>query len=75
MDAADAASELLVTVDRLRKMASKRQFPELLRVAKGTYRLRRSDYEAWKAARWTAAEEARAELEWHRIRQSLTGGA
>jgi len=80
LDARDVARELLLTdrqgrpsVDRLRRMAERREYPELLHVTRGEYRVRRADHEAWVQGRMTMAEQARAELQWYRVREKLTG--
>lgn len=57
-----AAAELHVKPQLLRRMARRGQFPELLRVTQKHCLVRRADFEAWKAGRWTRAEETRAAL-------------
>ncbi|MGE3171193.1 MAG: hypothetical protein AB7O97_01125 [Planctomycetota bacterium] len=54
-------------------MAERREYPELLHVTRGQYRVRRSDHQAWKDGRWTLAERERADLQWERMRAKLLG--
>lgn len=75
LDAAQVARELLITLSKLRRMAAAGDYPELLRVSRGCYRVRRADHEAWMAGRWTMAESARAEIEWWRVKAQMLGGA
>lgn len=71
LDAKDVAAELRVTLAALKRMARRREYPELLHVTRGEYRVRRSDHEAFKAARWTSAEMAREELQAQRDKEAL----
>lgn len=52
-------------------MAAKGEYPELLHVTRGAYRVRASEHEAWMASRWTKAEQARADLAWERVRAQI----
>lgn len=71
LDARDVCADLSIKLAKLRAMAERGEFPELLHVTRGEYRVRRTDYEAWQAGRWTRAEMARSELEWHRMQREL----
>ena len=71
LDARAVATELLITVPRLRRMAERGDYPELLHVDRGAYRVRRVDHEAWKQGRWTNAEKARTELLCERAREAV----
>ena len=62
LDAADVARALLISVSTLRRMSDRREYPPLLRVTRGQYRVRRQDHEDWLAANWTEGRQARAEL-------------
>ena len=62
IDAQAVAECLGIKLDMLRRMASRREYPELLHVTRGIYRVRRIDHEAWMEGRWTFAEEAAARL-------------
>lgn len=62
LDAAEVAQSLLVTLSQLRRMSERREYPELLRVTRGVYRVRRQDHEAWMEQNWTEARKARADL-------------
>lgn len=53
-------AELHPTPAKLRRMARRGQFPPLLRVTTRHQLVRRADLEAWKAGRWTVAEQVRA---------------
>lgn len=76
IDARDAAAELKLArgVPQLRRMAERREYPELLHVARGEYRVRLEDHEAFIAGRWTSVEKARADLQWERARELLLKG-
>lgn len=73
IDADDVVRELELKggLATLKRMARRREFPELLHVTHGQYRVRRSDYEAWEQARMTSAEMAREELQAVRDREAL----
>lgn len=71
LDARTVAAQLLITVARLRTMAERREYPELLHVTRGEYRVRRADHEAWAAGRWTSAERAHTELVHARAKQAV----
>ncbi len=73
LDAKTIATSLDVTLEALKRMARRREFPELLHVTRGTYRVRRTDYEAWESARMTSAEMAREELAAERMRAACAG--
>jgi hypothetical protein len=74
LDASTIAASLGVDLAVLKRMARRREFPELLHVTRGVYRVRRTDYEAWESARMTSAEMAREELQAARDREALAGG-
>lgn len=74
LDAGKVASDLGITLRVLRNMARRREYPELLHVTRGVYRVRRTDHEAWMEARWTSAEMAREELQAERMRAALAEG-
>jgi predicted DNA-binding transcriptional regulator AlpA len=71
LDAREVARTLGVSVRRLEQLAKRSEFPELLRIGRGQYRLRRTDYEAWYRAAWTKEREARADLLAEQIRHEL----
>lgn len=73
IDVDDVAEELGITKALLRRMARKREFPELLHVTRGKYRVRRTDYEAWLQGRMTGAEMAREEIAAERMRAAVAG--
>jgi hypothetical protein len=75
VDAKDVAAELLVTLPTLKRMAQHGEYPELLFVSRGNYRVLRSDHEAWKQGRTTSAIMARAELQLERAKAALQGKA
>lgn len=75
IDARTAAAELLVSLPVLKRMAERGEFPELLHVTRGQWRVLRSDYEAWRQGRTTSAVLARAELMLERARAELMGNA
>lgn len=55
LDASEIATDLGVSIDRLRGMARRGSFPEMLRVDRGVYRVRKLAYEAWERSRMTGA--------------------
>lgn len=71
LDAAQVAADLLIPLATLRRMAAKGEYPELLHVTRGQYRVRAAEHESWMASRWTKAEEARASLAWERVRAQI----
>lgn len=73
IDCREVADELDLKggVALLRRMALRGEFPELLHVTYGEYRVRRQDYAIWQASRMTSGEVARAKLQEARIRQAL----
>jgi hypothetical protein len=73
MDATEVCDELSIKLSTLRRMADRGEYPELLHVTRGIYRVRRVDHEAWKAGRWTSAEKARSFLMHERARAILLG--
>lgn len=75
LDARTVAAELGIKLATLKRMSERREFPELLHVTRGEYRVLRSDYEAWRQGRTTSAVLARAELLLERARAELMGGA
>lgn len=62
LDAAVVARHLMISLARLQQLARRGEYPELLRIGRGQYRVRRVDHEAWYRANWTQAREARADL-------------
>jgi len=54
----EVAAELHTTVPSLKEQAKRGDFPELLRVNRANYLVKAKDLAAWKAGRWTRAEEA-----------------
>lgn len=74
LDAKHVAAELGVKLEALQRMARRREFPELLHVTRGEYRVRRTDYEAWEQARMTSSEMAREELAAERMRAAASAG-
>lgn len=75
LNASDIAASLGVDLAVIKRMARKGEFPELLHVTRGTYRVRRVDYESWEQARMTSSEAAREELRAERIKMQLAGRA
>ena len=75
LDARDAAAELLVSLPVLKRMAARREYPELTLVTRGRWIVRRSEHEAFLAGRTTSALVARAELMLERARAKLMGDA
>ena len=75
LDARTAAAELLVSLPVLKRMSQRGEFPELLHVSRGSYRVLRSDFEAWKQGRTTSAVVARATLLLEKARAELLGGS
>lgn len=73
LNASAIAEALDIEFAALKRMARRREFPELLRVSRGVYRVRRTDYEAWEAARMTSAQMAREELTAERMRGATRG--
>ncbi|MBL8738426.1 MAG: hypothetical protein JNL12_18490 [Planctomycetes bacterium] len=73
LDATEIAKSLGIELADLKRMARRRQFPELLHVKRGTYRVRHTDYEAWESARMTSSEMAREELAAERMRAAASG--
>jgi len=71
IDAAEVAASLGISLGLLRRMSRRKEYPELLHVTRGTYRVRRIDHEAWESARMTSAEMAREELQAERDRAAL----
>lgn len=71
LDVRPICRRLGIKVARLRSMAERGEFPELLHVDRGEYRVNRVDYEAWFEGRWTQAEKARADLQWERERERM----
>ncbi len=74
IDAKEVATSLGIELAALRRMARKREFPELLHVSHGVYRVRRTDYEAWESGRMTSAEMAREEIQAERMRAAAQAG-
>ena len=60
IDARAAAAELLVSLPVLKRMAAKREYPEMLFVSRGQYRVLRAAHESWKASRTIGAVTASA---------------
>jgi hypothetical protein len=75
LNASQIAETLDIEFAALKRMSRRGEFPELLHVSRGVYRVRRADYEAWEAARMTTAEMAREELQAERIKAQLAGRA
>ena len=73
LDAKSVCVSLTIPLSTLKGMARRGDYPELLHVSRGIYRVRRIDHESWMAARWTGAEMAREELAAERIRAELLG--
>lgn len=73
LDAGAIAKDLGITLAKLRRMARDGQFPEMLHVSRGCYRVPRIDYDAWKQSRMTSAEMAREELQFERDKAKLAG--
>ena len=71
LDARDVATQLKLPLARLRRMAERGEYPELLRVTRGEWRVRASDHEAWVAGNWTSALMARSELLMERARAAM----
>lgn len=71
LDCREVCAELGIKVARLRQMAVRGEFPELLHVTHNEYRVRRQDYAIWQQSRMTSGEVARAKLQEARIRQAL----
>ena len=62
LDAQAVADCLAIPMSKLRTMASRGEYPELLHVTRGIYRVRLTDHQAWLEGRWTHAEAAAADL-------------
>lgn len=62
LDAQAVADCLGIKLEALRRMAARREYPELLHVTRGVYRVRLVDHQAWLEGRWTLAEAAAADL-------------
>lgn len=73
LDAKQVADELGVTLAVLQRMARRREFPEMLHVTRGVYRVRSTDLAAWQEARMTSSEMAREELAAERMRAAARG--
>lgn len=58
----ECAAELIVQKQHLVRLARRGQFPAMMKVTQKSYRVRRVDYEAWKAGRWTTTDEVRAAM-------------
>jgi hypothetical protein len=71
LDARDVAKQLLIRLPTLRHMAERGEYPQLLHVCRGQYRVRRTDHEAWLAGRWTKAEQEMADFHAARIEASI----
>jgi len=71
LDAKQVCDELGIKLDVLRRMAERGEYPELLHVTRGVYRVREDDHRSWMASRWTKAEQARVELTYWRIKESV----
>jgi hypothetical protein len=74
LDAKAVADDLGIPLEQLKRMARRGEYPELLHVTRGAYRVRKTDHDAWEAARWTKAEMAREELMAERARELLLKG-
>lgn len=59
---AAVAKELQIATRQLRQMAGRGTFPQLLTVNRKHALVRREDYEAWKAKRWTCEQHVGAAL-------------
>ena len=73
LDAAVVARSIGVSLRTLQGMARRGDYPELLHVMRGVYRVRRTDHEAWLAGRMTRAEMAREELQAERVKAAVGG--
>ena len=73
LDAKAVAEELLIPFAQLQRMARRGEYPELLNVTRGVYRVRKTDHQAWMQSRWTRAQMASDELEAERMRAALGG--
>lgn len=73
IDARVVADELLITLTKLRRMSRRGEYPDLLHVTRGQWRVLRTDHEAWKHGRTVSAEAARAELMHERAKEALEG--
>jgi hypothetical protein len=62
IDAIDVARQLGVSIKRLVRMAELGQYPELIHVTRGVYRVELSAHEMWVESRRSTACAARAEL-------------
>lgn len=68
LDAQAVADCLGIKLEALRRMAARREYPELLHVTRGVYRVRLVDHQAWLEGRWTLAEAASAQVKREAIR-------
>lgn len=59
---AAVAAELHVAVELVRRWSREGKFPALLRATQKHYLVRRADFEAWKANRWTTASDTRTAI-------------
>lgn len=75
LTAAEVCAELRIKLAVLKRMSARGEFPEMLHVTRGEFRVLRADFAAWKAGRTTSAVLARAELQLERARAELMGGA
>jgi hypothetical protein len=71
IDAKLACRYLSVSLSSLRRMAINREFPELLHIRRGVYRIRKRELESWLQSRWTFAELDNAALRAAQIRDEL----
>ncbi|MBL8752286.1 MAG: hypothetical protein JNK15_03210 [Planctomycetes bacterium] len=56
------AATLKTTCDKLRRLSLRGEFPPLLRVTRKHLLVRRAEFEAWQAGRWTTAEATRTAI-------------
>lgn len=58
----EVAAQLRIEGRKLRQMAARGEFPQLLAVNRKHALVRREDFENWKAGRWTREQDVRAAL-------------
>lgn len=62
IDARTVCAELGITLDTLKAMSLRGDYPELLRVTRGAYRVLRSEHEAWLTSSGIRHQKAASRL-------------
>lgn len=71
LDAVQVAKTLGVSIQRLVRMAERGEYPDLVCVSRGVYRIERAEHEMWVASRRATARAARAVIAAARVRDAL----